>query len=486
MTGAPAPAVTRALPAPRSPAWPEHVIEGGILFLLVFTPLAYGTVEPWSEALTTLVALALALTWGLTMLAHGEVRGVVPPGWLPAGLFLLLGVGQLVPLPMAFHWALSPISAEQYQRAASVLGTPARAWPLSLDPHATWRQTLNLLSVSLFFLVALNTCRTRARLLRVLWTLVIVGAAVALLGLAQRASWTGRLYWIGAGVPARTTPFGPFVNRAHFAGLMVIVIPMTLALFLAGAEPSPRSPRPARRGRPAAAFRLVLPFLALLMGAALLVSGSRGGLVSLGATLVTMTGLSVRGRAGRGRAVTIAAAGIGMLLVAVWIGADLLAATVARLSVEWTHPLDSPRLLLWADALRLWWQAPVFGTGLATFGIAYPVVRTVPSSLAFSHAESDWVQLLTDTGIVGLGLVLATGVALARRLWRRCEPSADRWAGSLALGGLAVLVGVAVHGVGNFNWPLVSLWVYLAAALAAGLAAPTPPGSERAWIASTA
>ena len=333
--------------------------------------------------------------------------------------------------------------------------------------------------MSLFFLVVLNTCRTRARLQRVLWTLVIIGAAVALFGLAQRATWTGRLYWIGAAAPARTTPFGPFVNRAHFAGLMVIVIPMALALFLAGAEPSAGSPGASRRGHPEAAFRFVLPFLALLMGAAVLVSGSRGGMVSLGAALAAMAGLAFRGRAGRRRVVTIAAAGAGMVAMAAWVGADLLATTVARLSAEWAHPLDSPRLLLWTDVLRLWWQAPAFGTGLATFGIAYPVVRTVPSSLTFSHAESDWIQLLTDTGIFGLAFVLATCAALARALWRRCRQSADRWAGSLALGALAVLVGVAVHGLGNFNWPLMSLWVYVATALAAGLA-PALPGPERA------
>lgn len=38
-------------------AWPDRLVEAGVLFLLVFTPLAHGTVEPWAEA------IAGARTW---------------------------------------------------------------------------------------------------------------------------------------------------------------------------------------------------------------------------------------------------------------------------------------------------------------------------------------------------------------------------------------------------------------------------------------
>ena len=96
-----------------SSAWPERVIEAGTLFLLVFAPLAFGTVEPWSEAIAELVVLAIAATYVLGMLRHWEFRVELPPGWFPALLFLAL----------VFVRTLPRLGAAR-----------------SLDPHATWQR----------------------------------------------------------------------------------------------------------------------------------------------------------------------------------------------------------------------------------------------------------------------------------------------------------------------------------------------------------
>ena len=68
--------------------WRDRLIEAGALFLLVFTPLAYGTVEPWAEAIAELVVLGMVLVWLLGMLRDWELRIDLPPGWLPIYLFL--------------------------------------------------------------------------------------------------------------------------------------------------------------------------------------------------------------------------------------------------------------------------------------------------------------------------------------------------------------------------------------------------------------
>ena len=40
---------------------PERLVEAGALFLLVFAPLAFATVEPWSEAVAELVILGMVV-----------------------------------------------------------------------------------------------------------------------------------------------------------------------------------------------------------------------------------------------------------------------------------------------------------------------------------------------------------------------------------------------------------------------------------------
>jgi len=79
-----------------SAAWPDRLIEAGALSLLVFSPLAFGTVEPWSGAIAELVILGMAVVYVIGTLRHWELRVELPPGWLPALLFLGLIALQAV------------------------------------------------------------------------------------------------------------------------------------------------------------------------------------------------------------------------------------------------------------------------------------------------------------------------------------------------------------------------------------------------------
>ena len=429
-----------------SAAWPERLIEAGTLFLLVFAPLAFGTVEPWSEAIAELVVLAMAATYVLGTLRHWEFRLELPPGWLPALLFLALVFVRTVPF----------------------LGA-AR----SLDPQATWREGVKLLTVAAFFLVCYNTYRTATQARRALWTMVVMGTLISIFGIVQRVTWNGRLYWIGPPAPLNSAPFGPYVNRAHFAGLMVIVVPVALAFGLTatrGAHRSRRAQRWADRlkewSTERGATRLI-PFLVLVMGGAALVSGSRGGLVALAGALLLMSGrLWAQGERGRGRAARVLFAAVLIVLAGAWIGGDVLYGTVERLADEVGRPGESTRLSLWTDALKLWREAPALGTGLGTFAVAYPHVRTFRAPVTFTHAESDWVELLTDTGAVGLGLALAATAALGLALRRRLRHADGRWARALTLAGLVALAGTAVQGVANYNLPVLSNFLYLAVVVA--------------------
>lgn len=453
-------------------SWADRAVEAGVLFLLVFTPLAFGTVQPWSEAVAGVVILVMALAWVAGMVANWEVRVELPPGWLPASLFLALVFLQLVPLPLGSVRLVSPVAGAA-RDAAAAYGLPVGLVPLSMDPHATLREGTKLLLAAVFFLAVYNTYRTRAQADRAVWTMVVVASAVALFGIAQRMAWNGRLYWIGPVAP-HSEAFGPFVNRAHFAGLVVVVVPMALALWLSRArKPARRRPerRPTWQDRlhrwsagEAGAVRLV-PLLILLMGGAALVSRSRGGLVALLAALVAMVGLASRRRTGSRPAKRLALMAALVVLAGAWIGGDVLYGTVERLAEEVGRPAESGRLQIWANALALWRGSPLVGTGLGTFGAAFPLVRTLDAPVAYTHAESDWVQLLTDTGALGLVLAAAAVAVVAAALLRREREAAHPRTRAFALAGCVALVGWAVQGIGNYTLPLMSGLLYLAAAV---------------------
>ncbi len=459
-------------------SWTNRIVEGGALFLLVFTPLAFGTVQPWSEAVAGVVILGMAVVWVIGMVRQWELRVELPPGWLPAALFLGLVFLQLMPLPIALVRLISPLSGEASRTASAYAAAGWSFAPLSMDPHATWREGAKLLLVALFFLVLYNTHRTPKQIDRVIWTMIVMGSLIAVFGIVQRMTWTGRFYWIGPEALGSTYSFGPFVNRVHFVGLTVVAVPMALAIWLSR-KPGLSRRRSERRRTwkdrlyrwstgEAGAVRLV-PFLILLMGGAALVSSSRGGIISLLAALLCMVGLVSRGGAGRGLTARVAVVAALVVLAGAWIGGEVLYGTIERLADEINRPDESWRLRIWASALALWQQSPVLGTGLATFGAAFPIVRSLPAPVAFTHAESDWVQLLTDTGLLGLAFALAAvgavGAALLERFRRPCSPHARPF----ALAGFVALLGAALQGVANFNLAVTSGLVYLATALVVAL-----------------
>jgi hypothetical protein len=476
--------------------WPDRLVEAGALFLLVFTPLAFGTVQPWSEAVAELVILGIAALWVLPMVARGELRVQLPPGWIPGALFLAFALIQLLPLPRPMVGMISPFVGSLGGAVSTSIGKSWSFFPLSLDPYQTWRDALKFLSVAIFFLVLYNTYRARGQATRAVWTMTITGAALALFGIAQRATWTGRLYWVGPEAP-HPEVFGPFVNRAHFAGLMIIVISMALGLVLPGGGTPTR--RLTLRGwrarlrewagteeRPTA----LVVFFVVLMGAAALVSRSRGGFVSLLAALLCMIGLGGRGQAGIRLVSRVGMAAVLMLLAGIWIGGDIFYGTIEGLTEEVGRPGESFRARLWSDALSLLLGSPMVGTGLGSFGVVYPIVRTLKAPVAFTHAESDWVQLLTDTGLIGVGLALGTLVSLGLTLLRRRRDAERPQERAFALAGLVALLGTAVQGIANFNLPIMSNLLYLAFAVALALRAGdesrTTVAGERGRLASRA
>jgi O-antigen ligase len=109
-------------------------------------------------------------------------------------------------------------------------------------------------------------------------------------------------------------------------------------------------------------------------------------------------------------------------------------------------------------------HSPWLGIGLSAFGSVYPLVRTVQSSVTYTHAESDVVQLLADTGLIGALLCTAALVAVGATLLRR-PASAGGTTSGLRLAGAAALCGVVLAGVGNFTMPVMAGVLYLVVAM---------------------
>lgn len=395
----------------------------------------------------------------------------LPPGWFPAACFLGWVGFQALPLPTPLVGLLSPERLRLERMAATLLGVKAPGgMALSVDPLLTRGYLWEFLGIALFTVLLWNVISDRDRLRRLLLAILLNGALLTLFAIIQRATWGGAIYWVRPVKWGDT--FGPYVNRTHMGGLLLLIIPLGLGFLSAEAARQKSRGELDWRGWirmtvPEAFERLFIPLLLLLMAAGVLTSKSRGAMATLLLSLVLMAlWFGSRGREGRGGFLGILAFLVVGLLAALWIAADLFVGATERLVGEALDAKESSRLALWRETLDLWRQFPWAGTGLGTFEPAFNVVRKVfPGNHAVTHAESDYVQLLCDTGAVGLGLALLLFASLLLAGWRALARAEGRSRQRIVLGAFVALVAAAVQGIANFDLSIMANWLYVAAAV---------------------
>jgi len=472
----------------------DSTVRWGLVALIVFTPLAFGTVEAWAIAIMEwgIVTLILIEWSGHTLRGEsGRARFILKSGlFLPLALFLGLCALQLVPMPQRWLENLSPGSARLY--ASGVSGTlrqdavavehldemieqiglepiPDRR-SISVNPETSVAR-IHLLAVfsGLFFLVAAWADRGE-RILFLLGSLTVVGFLVALFGLVQHLTWNGHIYWVRR--VARDTAFGPFVNHNHFAGYVEMVIPVALSMAFFLLDPRRRFSSATGRGevwegqaaeephdsddRESFASRWgqsVLAFFAsVILVASLFLSQSRGGILSALMSAMVLFFLVWRRIPSRLLAWSIAAVlPVITLLFTLWVGADLIKQHgSALLAVEHEASLRS-RWLVWNEVVHQLPLAGWMGHGIGAFEDSFAPHTPPGSASRWDKAHNDYLQLAWETGIVG-GLLIFWGLLVygRRYLW----PALRARAHSLDLFRLGIAVSVLsllLHSFVDFN-----------------------------------
>jgi O-antigen ligase len=453
----------------------DKAIAVGLLVALVFSALAHGAVESWSVAIFEFIVVALILLWAIKMVAVSYVEIRLPATALP--LVTLLGVG--IAQSLAF--------ADSTGRTSS----------LSLDVEATRAATLALLFLIVCFVIAGNFFADREQLQSLASFLIFYGMALAIFALVQHFTWNGRFYWLRPDTADRSTPFGPFVNRNHFAGYMELLMPLPVAMVITGTVSRDK--------------RLLYLFAATIMSVAAVVSLSRGGMLALAGEMIFIAILSViakrtpsLGGIGRhreprmredgetGEEVTPASPGLSVsaslrafaftiLLAALivtgilWIGFEpvvnrLLPSQTTSGRAK-TETFFTSRGWIWRDTVAMIRANPILGVGLGAYETAYPIYSRDDGSLllgqsyAVDRAHNDYLQILADCGVVG-GAIALWFIVLVFRAVARGIRSRDRLAAGMALGCGGSIFGMLVHSFFDFNLQLPSnalLFLLLAA-----------------------
>jgi O-antigen ligase len=421
---------------------------GVLVVLVVLSPWPFGSAHPFTRWLISVVCLLTATGIALSRLRRGEGTETPAGAALAAGFFVF-GLAQLIPLPAGLHTLLAPGSAALWHpdvpAAARVLGDGPR--PVSIWPGAT-RSAVGLgLGVVALATLSMPALRDRRRARRALSAVVGSGVAVAVYALIARLLFGDKLFGM-LSVPT-VAPFGPFVSKNHFAGYAAMHALLALGLALELVEHAERRNGPLGwlEGRQARRIVFALGGAAVLC-LSVLVSLSRGGALALAAGVIVLATMRSFGTRRRALPVILAvAASIAALLAIPHDARDRLRSTAhGREDAATVY-----RLGTWRDSIRLAAASPLVGHGLGTFVDGLPRFKTGAGDLSVEHAENDYLEVLTEGGLVGMGLAIAACVALARAPRRRPKDAAGPPGRGLAQGAAAGLVALGVHSLVDFN-----------------------------------
>jgi len=451
------------------------IIDAGLLLGAFAVPFAFGGRHSIGEFLLVCSAAVSAGGWILHQMTSEEsdwVRTRVEPLLLAV---LALGLLQIVPLPHSIVNILSPAMDDVLPLRSSsavedgVFHTPWSHLSMSVSESAPGL-AIGVAYV-LIFLVTVQRIRAVEDASRVLKFVALSGIAMTFFAFVQLLFSNGLYFWfieLPQGV-ADDRLKGAFLNKNHFAQFAALSVgPLVWWLGIHTASGKRQSFERSRRKHSQCSSRL---FSTVLLAAALgtvvtavVISRARGAFVALLIALaVLVVMLFLKSLINRKQVAALGAAAAVVVLLFGIVGHRELARVAERL-----HDWDSNgRVDVWQANLDVFSEFPLAGTGVGSHVYIHQRHLDQPYSVArYTHAESSYLQIGSETGV--LGLILMTGCLAVAFFWciRGVRISQNRTV-TLALCGVTCSLLIScVQSVADFVWYIPGCMVPLILQLA--------------------
>lgn len=347
--------------------------------------------------------------------------------------------------------ALSPRSQTAKPSRAMWLVLAFFAWcVLSSVTTIYWHDTIlelsRILTGAMWFLVLRELLTANNPTQRVLERrqMVLIGALVLGLGVVCALSITS---FSQTRYPRQQ---GTFFNSNLFANACAMVLPLSLSsVFLL------------RRIKKTSMFIGV--FLCMTVFVGLLVTSSKGGLLSAICALFWCAVVFLRAQSGRLKVLfaqhrVLVVVGATLLIVAV--GAVAMQTVVPRiLNARGDDNSTLFRFYTWQSTAQMALSRPIFGWGVGSFPHVHSQFAVVGTTQT-SHQL--WLQIAAENGVLAMLLLLLSCALFLRRAWKlsstRCWP--------IALGAGGAIIAFMVHGLTDAGWSISSIVFILMLAFA--------------------
>lgn len=442
------------------------------LFILIFAPLAFGTVEPWSYAvmeILTFFALAMLLIKG----EKSREALLSVPGIVPLLLFLGYILFQVTPLPPAFIHFLSPCAYRLHHTVAA-LSDPDAWMTLSIHPGSTLNQFFRWATYVAFYVLTIQLLARRDRLKKTVVIITVFGALLSFSSILQFYLTENMALWFRH-VPRHSLIVGPYICHNHYAGLMAMLFPVVLALFFFH-RPVVRNATLIKGiveilSQEKANIHVLIGTAALLIATSVFVSLSRGGMLSVTLSLVVFTLLLFKRKISRRNALLV----LGFIFVTTlsvgWFGWEQIFERFARLKNA-EGIIYEARLDFWKDSVAIVKDYTVTGSGMGTFVDIYPAYQRILENFTVEHAHNDYLELAVEGGMIGVALAASFLIVLLIKSYRAFLERRNAFSVYLYIGSITGLTALLIHGTMDFNLQVGAngLWFFFLAGLAVSAA----------------
>lgn len=418
--------------------WCERGILAMVLLILVFSPLAFGAARLQDMVVVQALTAGAALLWLARCWLSERPQILFPP----------------------LSWVVLAFTAYAVGRY------------LTSDVEYVARQELlRILTYAVLFFLIVNNLHRQESTQIISFTWLGLATAISFYAVFQFATKSDNVWGFHSGYVGRGS--GTYICPNHLAGFLEMLLPLGVTYTLVG------------RGK--ALTKILVGYATLTMLAGIVVTASRAGWISAALAMLVLTLMLLSHRSFRWPAVG--------LLVALLAGGIVVAKKTDFFQRRINLAMQSGQLELdtradlWKAAVRMWQDHPWWGVGPAHYDLRFRAYRASTTQLQPERVHNDYLNLLTDWGVVGAAVV-AIGLGLfifgIVSIWRKVQRDGGVFSSSqsdkfaFVLGATIGLIALAFHSVMDFNLHIPANAI-IATTLIALLSSHYRFATERHW-----
>jgi O-antigen ligase len=430
----------------------ERAILGLVLVILVYTPLAFGGrsqpaigsswdfifVNPFN--VVQWITLAVMVLWGARLWLTPRPKLLWPPICWAVVVFALYAI-------VRYHF--------------SEIEYVARG------------EMIEVLMYAFLFLAIVNNLHRQESAQLITLTLVFLAMAISACAIYQFVTNSNRVWALIKPYSHRGT--GTFISPNHLAGFLEMILPLGLAYTVTS--------------RMKALPKIFTGYASLVIIAGIVVTVSRGSWFATAVALLIFFVILMFHHTHRVPAMVLLAT---IIIGSLYFGPRnvFFTSRITELTPDKAGVDGGLRFGIWQDALKLWHENIWWGVGPAHFNYRFGKYRPEAVQASPDRAHNDYLNTLTDWGVVGTVMVAAAWVLLfacAIWTWRfvRGSPNTlgDHRSNKLALvlGATIGLVAILIHSFVDFNMHIPAN-ALVAVTLMALLSSYVRFATERYWF----